>query len=688
LNNRLKISVTAFTLVAFLSIFSISADDSIDAQVESSSTENSVYPSNFFNQYLPQNALEMVERLPGFNFDQGSNARGFGGNAGNVLIDGARPTSKSGGLRSALVRIPATQVERVEILRGGVSSGEAAGQSIVANIIRRKDTTSGSWAFKERWAPKGHAQPNLEAAISTKLGEWDSSFDLDIGAGPGYRSANIETIDANDLLISSAKERLTELNEFAFINGEIAKTIGDGKLTVNTRIGSAQYGQDTTRDIYVGRPPDDAGRDKFWDLDITSKFKTAELGIDWSETKEDWKWRVIGLGLISDDDFTSLFDFQSLIDGNDSFNSQFSQDSRNTETIGRITLGRVEGSSFKPEFGFELAKNKLDNTSILYQDDALQPLNGGDTIVGELRAEVFSSFTYEASKKLTLEGGLTIEISKIEVTGDANEQHSFTFLKPRLSATYKYDPDHQVTLELERRVGQLNFSAFAASSETSEDRTTSGNPNLAPDKTSELAITYDWSFNKRGSLKIKGFHQWKEDILEQILLPSGGQGIGNAGDARFWGIETDLNLPLDLILENGLLEISYFFRESTFDDPIINGNRTINGYTPRWLRYAFRQDITDLKLAWGLEYSGSFTDTNFFVDERQTFSGNGRIKAFIETSQFFGMKIQLEVDKLNTGEFDRTRFIYEDNRGGTFEATEIANRLRRPEIKLTFSKNF
>ena len=89
-----------------------------------------------------------------------------------------------------------------------------------------------------------------------------------------------------------------------------------------------------------------------------------------------------------------------------------------------------------------------------------------------------------------------------------------------------------------------------------------------------------------------------------------------------------------------------------------------------------------------MEYSGSFTDTNFFVDERQTFSGNGRIKAFIETSQFFGMKIQLEVDKLNTGEFDRTRFIYEDNRGGTFEATEIANRLRRPEIKLTFSKNF
>jgi len=172
------------------------------------------------------------------------------------------------------------------------------------------------------------------------------------------------------------------------------------------------------------------------------------------------------------------------------------------------------------------------------------------------------------------------------------------------------------------------------------------------------------------------------------LLPSGGQGIGNAGNARFWGLEADLNLPLDFILDNGLLEISYFFRESTFDDSIINENRTINGYTPRWLLFTLRQDLTDLKLAWGVEYAGSFTDTNFFVDEKQTFHGNGRIKAFIETSQFFGVKIQLEVDKLNTGEFDRTRFIYEDNRGGIFEGTEVARRLRKPEIKLTFSKNF
>ena len=53
----------------------------------------SVYPAEFFAQYQPQNALEMVKHLPGFVFDEGSSSRGFGGNAGNVLIDGQRRIS-------------------------------------------------------------------------------------------------------------------------------------------------------------------------------------------------------------------------------------------------------------------------------------------------------------------------------------------------------------------------------------------------------------------------------------------------------------------------------------------------------------------------------------------------------------------------------------------------------------------
>ena len=53
------------------------------------------YPASFFAAMRPDTAYDMVLRLPGFTFDDGSAVRGFAGAAGNVLIDGQRPASKT-----------------------------------------------------------------------------------------------------------------------------------------------------------------------------------------------------------------------------------------------------------------------------------------------------------------------------------------------------------------------------------------------------------------------------------------------------------------------------------------------------------------------------------------------------------------------------------------------------------------
>ena len=129
-----RLSFVFSFFLSFYSVISI-ANESVVPSLDStlqrapkSSSELSLlpdtfeYPAAFFEQYTPQNAMDMINRLPGFSFDRGSNARGFGGNAGNVLIDGARPTSKSGGLSGALSRISAAQVESIIILRGGTNT--------------------------------------------------------------------------------------------------------------------------------------------------------------------------------------------------------------------------------------------------------------------------------------------------------------------------------------------------------------------------------------------------------------------------------------------------------------------------------------------------------------------------------------------------------------------------------------
>ena len=117
------------------------------------------YSDEFFQQFNPQTALDMVKHIPGFNLDTGDNVRGFGAGAGNVLIDGNRPTSKRGGIQDALLRVPASQVLRIELIRGSASTGEAAGQSIVANVIRKEISTSVRWESKLEVASDGSINP-------------------------------------------------------------------------------------------------------------------------------------------------------------------------------------------------------------------------------------------------------------------------------------------------------------------------------------------------------------------------------------------------------------------------------------------------------------------------------------------------------------------------------------------------
>ena len=84
----------------------------------------------------------MVSRLPGFTLDTGSSARGFAGTAGNILVNGARPTAKTDDLPTILRRIPAAKVERIDLIRGGAPGIDMQGQSVVANIVRRADAGS------------------------------------------------------------------------------------------------------------------------------------------------------------------------------------------------------------------------------------------------------------------------------------------------------------------------------------------------------------------------------------------------------------------------------------------------------------------------------------------------------------------------------------------------------------------
>ena len=153
-------------------------------EAASNSDEIEVYTPDYFTQFVPQTAADMVARLPGFEIrGGGGDERGFGQASLNILINSRRPSSKSSGANQILGRIPASNVERIEIVDGAsLNIPGLSGQ--VANIIAKTGELSGSWEYAIRW--EEGSQPQLgdgEINVSGKeeiLKLWQASISVSL----------------------------------------------------------------------------------------------------------------------------------------------------------------------------------------------------------------------------------------------------------------------------------------------------------------------------------------------------------------------------------------------------------------------------------------------------------------------------------------------------------------------------
>ena len=156
------------------------------AQAQTDQTSVLVYQAAFFADVRPNTAYDMIGRLPAFVFEDSTTARGFAGTAGNVLIDGQRPTAKADDLGSILTRIPASDVDRIEVIRGGAPGIDMQGQTVIANIIRKKGDTTKIVADIEDniFLVDGHSVPNASLQLTRHDG--DSTYEASISRYGNY----------------------------------------------------------------------------------------------------------------------------------------------------------------------------------------------------------------------------------------------------------------------------------------------------------------------------------------------------------------------------------------------------------------------------------------------------------------------------------------------------------------------
>jgi hypothetical protein len=546
------------------------------------------YPAAFFADARPTNANDMVDRLPGFSLDTGASARGFAGTAGNVLIDGARPTAKTDDLNSILNRIPAANVARIDIIRGAAPGIDMQGQSVVANIILRQDTAdqmiviaSNTLVEDGAWAPGGQLEYHgsigdirYEGAIGRTVSNNDDS------PGLGYRRLGLPgSVPLFDVLHSRG---ILQLGYNA--HGAVTAPLWGGAWDNNLTLQSYDYSSGVS---YAG-----LGGSRF---DSITRIHKAEFGSHWLGDLGAVKLESLLLQRLGEE--TDLNTSQQ-----SSGSAMFAGRKHSGESIGRITARYAVSPALSLEAGGEGAYNFLGGRSSFVSNGTSVSLPNANISVNEKRSEGFANASWTILPGLALEGGARLEYSQISETGDSTSSRDFFYVKPRLLLAWSPDAKTQVRLRAERQVGQLNFSDFVASSNLSTFGVAAGNADLRPDQRWQFEAAGERHFGDKGALVVSLLHEELTDLQDYIPVGGGLDAPGNIPRATSDKISVSGTIPLDFMgIKHGLLTPNLYWQFSSLSDPVTGLNRHISGQHNRNLVVSFTQDLEDWHSSWGFD---------------------------------------------------------------------------------------
>jgi outer membrane receptor protein involved in Fe transport len=579
------------------------------------------YPAAFFAASQPTTALDMVQLLPGFTLNTGDQVRGFGGAAGNVIVDGARPASKDDSLDEVLKRIPASSVLRIDLIRGGAPGIDMMGKTVIANVIRRQDiagkvtlTVTGSRAANGQLSGAVIVQAEKRVGQTAFEGSLRIAKFIDDGLGVG---GWVRT-DGAGAPVLRAKEVASGSEKNIKATGALETPAFGGKLRVNLSLQIDPY-DNRTADTLIPAPGAD--------LELYHQDQdTAELGLRYERAfGPDLRlesYLLQQLGRFDETDDFSSDPLTAALTGDD-VTADFALKKTTGESILRNTIRFQAVPSLALQAGIEGDYNWLVTNTRYLENGVVTPLPAADVVVRELRGEAFATATWQARPNLTIEAGVRTEASRITSGGDVISERSLVYPKPRLAISWSPDAADQLRLRIEREVGQLNFDDFTAQTAGLNTGTVrAGNPNLDPGEDWVFEAAYERRFWGAGDATVTLRRYALEDVVDRIgaYSPSGDYDApGNIGPGTRDEAAFTLTLPTDRLgLAHGLITGVATARRSDVTDPVTGLPRGISGLHALDWEAHFTQGLPRWKASWGVDVFGPWQQTFYIFDEVDT----------------------------------------------------------------------
>jgi outer membrane receptor for ferrienterochelin and colicins len=575
---------------------------------------NRVYLPADFVQFAPKTALDMLERVPGFTIRREDTERGLGVATGNVLVNGRRISGKANDVVTALSRIPARDVERIEIVDAATLNVPGlSGQ--VANVLVQATGLSGQFGYYPELR-RYYTDPRLtsfDLAVKGSRGRVEYTLGLDNRANRSGAGGPTSIFGAEGQLLESRDERWRGNSENPRASGAFAFD-GPGSSTGNVNV---SYRRVLFDFLETGRRAGSGLPERHRRVTVDQDGAVYEVGGDWELGLGPGRLKLITVNTVADvpSDTLVLTTFDhGLRSGN-----RFSRTAVEREAIARGEYRWTSGGA-EWQLAAEAAFNRLDNTSNLFTleaDDSWSeiPLPGGTARVEEDRYELVGSFGRSLGNDLALNVSLGGEHSEISARGRTGARE-LTRPKGEISLAWKASPVTDLNVKLARRVGQLDFYDFLASVDLRDDTQTAANPNLVPQQSWNLEAEGARDLGDLGTTSLRLYARWIDDIIDYIPIGETGEAPGNLDHAIVWGVRSVSTLELGRLGWRGArLDLSLQHESSELEDPLTGEKRPISGSLDWAGNAALRHDVPGTEWAWGGGASYSYYARDYRLSE-------------------------------------------------------------------------
>lgn len=522
-----------------------------------------------------------------------------------MLIDGERPPSRTDSLSSILDRIPASSVQRIDLIRGGANGIDMQGRTIIANVIRKPSGgMQGSIAATLNADEFGGFFPYAQLQLQRRRDGRLLEGSLTVNADDFTVRARGDRVDPQGVLLRRFKNEGAGHDLSVASTGAYERELGKGQVRLNSRV-EHHWSESgiPLRLNYPGGVETDYGR---------SHGTSGELGLRYGRPLTPRAAiELVAFQKLSDESYVDDYSTARFDAGTASL-------TRTGETIVDAKLKLPWSATWTFETGLESVYNFVDaGTAYTYNAVALD-LSGNASRVEELRNEGFATAVWRPRPALSLEATLRFEHSTITADGTAGSaRKTLSFPKPRLVMTWTPNPHHEVQLRAERTIDQLSFDSFSASASFSTGIYGVGNPDIEPGQIWTYEARYQYRFAQRGTALVQFTHEQLNNLLApvSVLLTLPGQTtpqyfdiIRNLVDARRETLTVATDLPLDRAgLTGGLLALRSSWRTAPVRDPLTDVARDINNTQANEWSINLSQNIARLNLNWNI---GASSGTN------------------------------------------------------------------------------